>query len=91
MFRSKLREHGFFADPAMTVDWLANLIADNTTEAWRADRNGCIADLLFDNAKANLDDRLCLEKATKWDLQTFSCEDLTQAAVELQGDGSSRT
>jgi len=91
MFRSKVQDNGFFTDQTVTVDSVANLIVDNTTEAWRADRNGCIADVLFDTAKAHLDDRLCLHTATKWDLQTLSWHDIRQAAISLQSDGAART
>merc|ERR1712176_793857 len=90
MFRSKVQDNGFFTDQTVTIDSVANLVVDNTTEAWRADRNGCIADVLFDTAKAHLDDRLCLHTATKWDLQTLSWHDIRQAAVSLQSDGAAR-
>eukprot|EP00931_Biecheleriopsis_adriatica_P041689 TRINITY_DN23801_c1_g1_i1.p1 TRINITY_DN23801_c1_g1~~TRINITY_DN23801_c1_g1_i1.p1 ORF type:complete len:855 (+),score=125.64 TRINITY_DN23801_c1_g1_i1:276-2567(+) len=90
MFWSRLRYQGFFVEPDITVECIAHLISDSTTEAWRAEHNGGTADLLFDNAKSNLDDRLCLDGATRWELQTFSRDDLRQAAASLQGDASSK-
>jgi SpoVK/Ycf46/Vps4 family AAA+-type ATPase len=87
MFKTKVLEQGFFMDPIVTVSFVANLIMDNTTEAWRAERNGCVADLLFDSAKSNLDERLCLDTANRWELQTLSCDDIRRAAAGLQGDG----
>lgn len=85
MFWAKLRRQGFFVEHGITVRWIADLVEDNTTSAWRGDHNGCIGDLLFDHAKHSLDDRLCIESASRSELQTFSCQDLRYAAASLQG------
>eukprot|EP00440_Ansanella_granifera_P071789 gb/GFBE01077906.1/.p1 GENE.gb/GFBE01077906.1/~~gb/GFBE01077906.1/.p1 ORF type:complete len:294 (+),score=65.54 gb/GFBE01077906.1/:1-882(+) len=84
MFWTRVRQQGFFLESQVTVDWVANLITDHTTEAWRAEHNGGVAALLLDGAKTRLDDRLCLDAATKWDLQTLRADDLRRAAVDLQ-------
>jgi len=84
MFCKLVRKQGFFVEAEVTVEVIANLITDHTTEAWRAGHNGGVAALLMDGAKSRLDDRLCLDGATKWDLQTLRADDLAQAATDLQ-------
>jgi len=90
MFMLKVCGQEFFLEPGVTADVVSGMIADHTTESWRAEHNGGVASRLFDSAKAHLDERLCLERAKKWELQTLSAEDIRHAAYHLQGEAKPR-
>jgi len=54
MFFSKMIQKGLVASDVLTVNYVANLLESNTTEDWRAERNGYIADLLLNGVRNEL-------------------------------------
>jgi len=54
MFFSKLSQIGLVTAEGVTVNYIAQLLNQNTQEEWRAERNGYIADLLLNGVRAEL-------------------------------------
>lgn len=53
-FFTKLFQKGHVAAEGLTVNYVAQLLEHNTKEEWRAERNGYIAELLLNSARAEL-------------------------------------
>ena len=77
-----VKKKGFKFSHDTTVDRLANMIEQNTTQLQRSAFNGAMASRIFDLAKRNLDRRLSL-KATADELVTFSNDDVRKALKEI--------
>mmetsp|Transcript_27128 Transcript_27128/g.76320 ORF Transcript_27128/g.76320 Transcript_27128/m.76320 type:complete len:576 (-) Transcript_27128:168-1895(-) len=58
MFMGKMAEKGLVAGDGVTVEYLADLIATNTDEDWRLERNGRISDLLLHSVRSELRRRI---------------------------------
>lgn len=81
MFLGKLIAKGLVPAEGVTVDYLAQLIANNTEPDWRSERNGRIADLLLLGVRAEL------KKRATWD-DTASKGSLSP--MKILSPGSSR-
>ncbi len=58
MFFSKLIEKGLMPSEGLTINYVAQLLDSNTQEEWRAERNGCIADLMIRAVRLELKNKL---------------------------------
>ena len=58
MFMSKLHDKGLVPGDGVTVEYLSDLIATNTDEDWRLERNGRIADMLLLGVRSELRKRI---------------------------------
>jgi SpoVK/Ycf46/Vps4 family AAA+-type ATPase len=54
MFMAKLNQKGLVPGVGLTVDFLAELIENNTDEDWRLDRNGRMSDLLLEGVRTEM-------------------------------------
>jgi predicted AAA+ superfamily ATPase len=63
MFLSKVGEKGLIAGDGVTVDYLADLIATNTDDDWRMERNGRISDLLLQGVRSEIAKRVNFDDA----------------------------
>jgi SpoVK/Ycf46/Vps4 family AAA+-type ATPase len=54
MFMAKLKQKGLVPGVGLTVDFLAELIENNTDEDWRLDRNGRMAELLLEGVRTEM-------------------------------------
>jgi hypothetical protein len=54
MFMAKMNKKGLVPGAGLTVDFLAELIENNTDEDWRLDRNGRMADLLLEGVRTEM-------------------------------------
>lgn len=58
MFFSKMIGKGLVGSEGLTVNYVAQLLENNTQEDWRAERNGYIADLLLNGVRNELKNKL---------------------------------
>lgn len=58
MFFSKIFQKGLVAAEGLTVGYVAQLLENNTEEAWRAERNGNIAELLLNAVRSELKSKI---------------------------------
>jgi SpoVK/Ycf46/Vps4 family AAA+-type ATPase len=63
MFLSKMGEKGLVAGDGVTVDYLADLVATNTDEEWRLERNGRISELLLQGVRSEIRKRIKFDDA----------------------------
>lgn len=63
MFLSKMGERGYVAGDGVTVEYLADLIATNTDEDWRLERNGRISELLMHGVRSEVRKRVNFDDA----------------------------
>lgn len=54
MFMAKMNQKGLVPGVGLTVNFLAELIENNTDEDWRLDRNGRMADLLLEGVRTEM-------------------------------------
>ena len=81
MFMSKMAEKGLVAGDGVTVDYLAELIATNTDEEWRTERNARISDLLMYGVRSELRKRINFDD---------SASKVSVSPIKLMSPGSSR-
>jgi SpoVK/Ycf46/Vps4 family AAA+-type ATPase len=60
MFVTKMSQKGLVPADGVTVSYLADLVATNTDDEWRLERNGRISDLLLVGVRAELKKRTAL-------------------------------
>lgn len=58
MFFSKLIGKGFIAADGLTINYVTQLLDTNTSEDWRIERNGNIADLIMSGIRSELKNKL---------------------------------
>mmetsp|Transcript_18378 Transcript_18378/g.22500 ORF Transcript_18378/g.22500 Transcript_18378/m.22500 type:complete len:593 (+) Transcript_18378:111-1889(+) len=58
MFFSKLSQKGLVAAEGLTINYIAQLLKENTEEEWRAERNGYIAELMLNGVRAELKSKM---------------------------------
>eukprot|EP00980_Cylindrotheca_fusiformis_P003848 scaffold858_cov123-Cylindrotheca_fusiformis.AAC.24 len=81
MFLSKVSEKGLVAGDGVTVEYLADLIATNTDEDWRLERNGRISDLLLQGVRAEISKRVNFDDAAS---------KVSISPIKMMSPGSSR-
>ena len=81
MFLAKLQQKGLVAAEGVTVDGVSDLIRKNIASDFRAERNGCISDLLLTGVRGEL------RKRANWD-DTASKGSLSP--LKILSPGSSR-
>lgn len=58
MFFSKLIQKGFVPSEGLTINYVAQMLENNTQEEWRAERNGYIADLMVNAVRIELKNKM---------------------------------
>ena len=58
MFFSKLIQKGFVPSEGLTINYVAQMLENNTQEEWRAERNGYIADLMLNAVRIELKNKM---------------------------------
>ncbi|GKY92808.1 hypothetical protein MPSEU_000250400 [Mayamaea pseudoterrestris] len=81
MFLAKLTDKGLVPGEGVTIPYIESLVKSNTDPDWRADRNGCIAELLLTGVRSEM------RKRAIWD-DTASRG--TMSPIKVLSPGSSR-
>lgn len=63
MFLAKMGDRGYIAGDGVTVEYLSDLIATNTDEDWRLERNGRISELLMHGVRSEIRKRVNFDDA----------------------------